>query len=124
MDKLFFTLGSVFGATGVMLGAFAAHGLKARVEPDLLAVFETGARYQMVHALALLGVAWAATRWPGGATTVAGWAMVVGILIFSGSLYALALTGTRALGAITPIGGVAFIVGWIALAASPWLNRG
>lgn len=123
MDKLFFTLGSVFGATGVMLGAFAAHGLRARLEPDLLAVFETGARYQVFHALALLGVAWAANRWPGGATTLAGWALAAGVVVFSGSLYALALTGIRGLGAITPIGGVALIVGWIALALAPWFGR-
>ncbi len=82
----------------------------------MLLVFETGARYQMYHALALMAVAWAATRWPGKLTTAAGWCFVAGTLLFSGSLYAMALTGHRALGAITPLGGVAFLSGWLCLA--------
>ena len=82
----------------------------------MLLVFETGARYQMYHALALMAVAWAATRWPGKLTTAAGWCFVAGTLLFSGSLYAMALTGQRALGAITPLGGVAFLSGWLCLA--------
>ena len=115
MDRLFFTLGSLSGLIAVAAGAFGAHGLRARLTPDLLAVFETAARYQMYHALALLAVAWAVTRWPTPLVSWAGWLFVAGTVIFSGSLYALALTGVRWLGAITPLGGVAFLVGWACL---------
>jgi uncharacterized membrane protein YgdD (TMEM256/DUF423 family) len=115
MDRLFFTLGSLSGLIAVAAGAFGAHGLRARLSPDLLAVFETAARYQMYHALALLAVAWAVTRWPTPQATWAGWLFVAGTVIFSGSLYALALTGVRWLGAITPLGGVAFLAGWACL---------
>jgi uncharacterized membrane protein YgdD (TMEM256/DUF423 family) len=90
--------------------------LRARLPPDLLAVFETGARYQMYHALALLAVAWAATRWPAVPVRAAGWLFIGGTILFSGSLYLLALTGTRWLGAITPLGGLLFLAGWAALA--------
>jgi uncharacterized membrane protein YgdD (TMEM256/DUF423 family) len=103
---------------GVAAGAFGAHALRARVEPRLLEVFETGARYQLYHALALLAVAWASSRWPGTLTTAAGWLFVAGTVLFSGSLYAMTLTGVRALGAITPLGGVAFIAGWVCLAVA------
>ena len=112
MEKTFFALGAAFGLLGVALGAFGAHGLKGTLSPDMLANFETGVRYQMYHAVGLLAVAWALTRWPGGLTTAAGWLFVIGILIFSGSLYILSVTGIRWLGAITPIGGVALIAGW------------
>ena len=101
---------------GVALGAFGAHGLRARVSPEDLAIFETGVRYQMYHALALFAVAWAASRWPGTAVNVAGWMFVVGLFVFSGSLYALVFTGTRWFGAITPLGGVALLLGWGLLA--------
>ena len=101
-----------------MLGAFGAHGLKARVSSEMLAVFETGVRYQMYHALALLAVGWAATRWPGGWITASGWLFLAGIVVFSGSLYAMTFTGARWLGAITPIGGVTLLVGWAALAVA------
>jgi uncharacterized membrane protein YgdD (TMEM256/DUF423 family) len=104
----------------VALGAFAAHGLKARLAPDLLAVFETGVRYQMYHALALLAAAWASSKWPGGAVTAAGWLFVAGIVLFSGSLYALALGAPRWLGPITPVGGLAFLAGWACLAWGAW----
>jgi uncharacterized membrane protein YgdD (TMEM256/DUF423 family) len=120
MDRLFFSLGALSGALSVAAGAFGAHALKARLAPDLLAVFDTGARYQALHALALLAVAWACTRWPGRAAALAGWCFVLGTLLFSGSLYALALSGVRGLGAITPVGGVLFIAGWIALALAAW----
>lgn len=113
--RLFWMLGAAFALLGVAAGAFGAHGLRARLPVEMLAVFETGVRYQMYHALALLGVAWAASVWPGGAVTAAGWLFTAGILIFSGSLYLLALTGTRWWGAVTPIGGVAFLVGWALL---------
>lgn len=82
----------------------------------MLEVFETGARYQMYHAIALLGVAWVASRWPGSLSTASGWFFVAGTVLFSGSLYAMALTGVRVLGAITPIGGICFIAGWVCLA--------
>jgi uncharacterized membrane protein YgdD (TMEM256/DUF423 family) len=116
MDRLFVMLGAVSGFVAVAAGAFGAHGLRARLTPDLLAVFETAARYQMYHALALLAVAWVAARWPGPLPQWAGWLFVGGMLLFSGSLYALALSGVRWLGAITPLGGVAFLAGWICLA--------
>lgn len=116
MERLFFTLGAASGFVAVAAGAFGAHALRARLGPDLLAVFETGARYQMYHALALLAVSWAAARWPGGLAQWAGWLFVAGTVLFSGSLYALALSGARWLGAITPLGGVAFLAGWICLA--------
>lgn len=120
MDRLFFTLGSLSAFVAVALGAFGAHALKARLDADLLAVFEVGVRYQMAHALALLAVGWACTRWPGGAVTTSGWLFVAGTVIFSGSLYALALTGARWLGALTPIGGVAWLAAWLCLAWAAW----
>jgi uncharacterized membrane protein YgdD (TMEM256/DUF423 family) len=120
MDRVFFSLGAVLGALGVAAGAFGAHALKGRLTPEMLAVFETGVRYQLVHALGLLAVGWAASRWASGAVRAAGWLFVVGVFLFSGSLYVLCLTGVRALGAITPIGGVAFIAGWLLLAWGAW----
>ncbi len=115
MDRLFFALGSASALVAVAAGAFGAHGLRARLSPDLLAVFETAARYQMYHALALLAVGWAVTRWPGPWPVRAGWLFTVGTLLFSGSLYALALSGMRWLGAVTPLGGLAFLAGWTCL---------
>lgn len=120
MDRAFFITGAVLAALGVAVGAFGAHALRGRLTPDLLNVFETGVRYQLIHALGLLAVAWATTRWPGRATNMAGWLFLAGIVLFSGSLYALSMSGVRALGAITPLGGVAFIAGWIALAWAVW----
>ena len=120
MDRLFVVLAAAAGLTAVALGAFAAHGLKGKLPTDLFDVFEVGARYHMYHALALLGVAWAATRWPGGAVNAAGWFFVAGIVLFSGSLYVLSVTGVRVLGAITPLGGVCFIAGWALLGWAAW----
>ena len=116
MDRIFFGLGALSALLAVAAGAFGAHALRSRMAPDTLGVFEIGARYHMYHALGLLAAAWAVTRWPGGATTIAGWLFVAGTVIFSGSLYALSLTGQRWLGAVTPLGGLAFILGWAALA--------
>lgn len=116
MERTFAAAGAVAALIGVALGAFGAHALQGRLDPADLETFETGVRYQMYHALALLGVAWLATRWPGPATTFAGWAFVAGIVVFSGSLYMLVLTGPRWLGAVTPLGGLAFLAGWVALA--------
>lgn len=124
MDRLFFAIGAVSAGLGVALGAFGAHALKARLAPDLLAVWETGVRYQIYHALGLMAVAWAASRWPGGAVNASGWAMVAGTVLFSGSLYLLALSGVRWLGAVTPLGGVAWIVGWGLLAWGAWKAPG
>jgi uncharacterized membrane protein YgdD (TMEM256/DUF423 family) len=120
VSRTFFALGAISAGAAVTLGAFGAHGLRARLGPDLLATFEVGVRYQMYHALALLAVAWAHGRWPGGGTALAGWLFVAGTVVFSGSLYLLALTGQKWLGAITPLGGLAFIAGWLVLAWSAW----
>lgn len=113
---LWVILGSLAGALAVGLGAFGAHALRERLEPDALAVFDIAARYQMYHALALLAVGFLALRVDNLAVRIAGIAFVVGIVLFSGSLYALALSGQRWLGMVTPIGGLALIGGWIALA--------
>jgi uncharacterized membrane protein YgdD (TMEM256/DUF423 family) len=116
MDRLFLLLGSVLSGLSVALGAFGAHALRERLDERMLANFETGARYQMYHALALLAVAWAVSRFPDSQLPViAGWLFVAGIVLFSGSLYLMALTGQRWLGAVTPFGGVAFIAGWACL---------
>jgi uncharacterized membrane protein YgdD (TMEM256/DUF423 family) len=120
MDRLFFVIGSVSAFLAVGLGAFGAHALKARLEADMLGAFEVGARYQMYHALALLAVGWAHTRWPGTMLTVSGWLFVAGMVLFSGSLYVLSLTGMRWLGAVTPIGGLALLAGWLCLAWGVW----
>jgi uncharacterized membrane protein YgdD (TMEM256/DUF423 family) len=123
LDRLFVVLGSLYGGLGVAIGAFAAHALKSRLAPELLVTVETAVRYQLVHALALLATAWACTRWPGRWTAAAGWLFAVGVLLFSGSLYALVASGVRGLGAITPIGGVAMIGGWICLALAAFRGR-
>jgi uncharacterized membrane protein YgdD (TMEM256/DUF423 family) len=120
MDRLFFTLGCLSAGLAVALGAFGAHALKTRLDAGLLATFEVGVRYQMAHALALLAVAWACTRWPGGAVNASGWLFVAGTVLFSGSLYVLALTGVRWLGAVTPLGGVAWLAAWACLAWAAW----
>jgi uncharacterized membrane protein YgdD (TMEM256/DUF423 family) len=116
MDRTFLALGAISAAVSVAAGAFGAHALKSRLSPDLLVIFETGARYEMYHALGMVAAAWAWSRGAGAAASWAGWLFLAGTVLFSGSLYALALTGVRALGAVTPFGGVAFIAGWIALA--------
>jgi len=116
VDRLFFGVGALSALISVAAGAFGAHALRARLTPELLAVFETAARYQMYHALGLLAVAWATSRSPGALPVWAGWLFVAGTVLFSGSLYALALTGVRWWGAVTPLGGVAFLAGWICLA--------
>ena len=120
MDRLFFLAGSISAFLAVALGAFAAHGLKNKLTPEMFNAFEVGVRYQMYHALALLAVAWASTRWPGSAVNAAGWLFIAGTVIFSGSLYLLSLAGPRWLGAITPLGGAAFLLGWLLLAWSAW----
>jgi uncharacterized membrane protein YgdD (TMEM256/DUF423 family) len=112
-------IGAILAGIGVAIGAFGAHGLKAQVTPERLAVFETGVRYHLVHALAILAAAGAAHLAPGSAAPRwAGALFAAGVLVFSGSLYALVLTGVTTWGAVTPIGGVAFLAGWVALAAT------
>jgi uncharacterized membrane protein YgdD (TMEM256/DUF423 family) len=123
MDRVFLTVGAWMAALGMTAGAFGAHILRTRVAPEMLAVFDTGVRYQLIHALALIAVAWATTRWPGMVTDMAGWLFLAGTVLFSGSLYALALSGVLAFGAITPLGGLALIAGWILLAWAAWQDR-
>ena len=105
-------VGALFGGIGVLLGAFGAHGLRAALSPEMLAVYETGVRYLMYHALALLALGCGAGRWRGRLVTMAGWLFVAGILVFSGSLCLLAVSGQRWLGTMTPVGGLAFVLGW------------
>lgn len=116
MDRLFGTLGALSGLIAVGAGAFGAHALKERLSPDALQIWETAARYQMYHALALVAVALLLGRGANPWAVRAGWGFVVGTLLFSGSLYTLAWTGLRALGAVTPLGGAAFLAGWLMLA--------
>jgi uncharacterized membrane protein YgdD (TMEM256/DUF423 family) len=118
MGRIFLGLGALSGFLAVAAGAFGAHALRDRLSAEYLAVFETAARYQMYHALALLAVALLLSFRPLSTLQWAGWLFVVGTTLFCGSLYALALTGTRWLGAITPLGGIAFLAGWIFLALS------
>jgi uncharacterized membrane protein YgdD (TMEM256/DUF423 family) len=120
MLRGFLMLAAFFGFTGVALGAFAAHGLKNRLTPEYLAIFHTGVTYQLVHTLALLGIALLATQIPGRLITWAGASFAVGIVLFSGSLYLLTLTGVSKLGIITPFGGLAFLVGWFCLGLAAW----
>lgn len=118
--RFFWIAGAVLAFLAVAAGAFGAHALRERLAPDLLTIFETGARYHMYHALALFAVAWGAQAWQSSLVTTAGWLFIFGIVVFSGSLYLLALTGTRWLGAITPVGGVALLAGWAILAVAAW----
>jgi len=116
MAQVWVGVGALAAALGVILGAFGAHALKGRLSPEMLAIYETGNRYHMYHALGLILVGLVAQNAASSAVSIAGWGLLLGILIFSGSLYAMSVTEIRMLGAITPIGGVAFIVGWSALA--------
>ena len=120
MARLWLLLSAFAGFTGVALGAFAAHGLKQRLTPEYLAVFQTGTHYQLIHALALFGVGLLAMHTPGRLVNLAGGAFALGILLFSGSLYLLTLSGIGKLGIITPFGGLAFLVGWLCLGLSAW----
>ena len=121
MDRVFFIIGALSGALAITLGAFGAHALRASLSPELLDTFETAVRYQMYHALALLAVGLAIAKYSAtGWLSASGWLFVVGTILFSGSLYLLAITNTRWLGAITPFGGIAFILGWLCLAVGMW----
>ncbi|MBD9656562.1 DUF423 domain-containing protein [Pseudomonas sp. WHRI 8822A] len=120
MVRLWLLLSAFAGFSGVAMGAFAAHGLKSRLSADYLAVFQTGTHYQLIHALALLGVAILALIAPGRLVNLAGGFFAVGIVLFSGSLYALTLSGIAKLGIITPFGGLAFLAGWACLGVAAW----
>lgn len=114
--RLMAGLGALLALLAVAAGAFGAHALQTRIPAERLVTFETGARYQMYHALALFAVAWAGTHWHADPIRWAGALFVIGIVIFSGSLYALSLSGLTWWGAITPIGGLCFLLGWASLA--------
>ncbi|CAM3953624.1 UPF0382 membrane protein [Pseudomonas reidholzensis] len=120
MLRSFLMLAAFFAFTGVALGAFAAHGLKNRLSAEYLAIFHTGVTYQLVHALAIFGVALLAAHLPGRLIGWAGGLFAVGILLFSGSLYLLTLSGVGKLGMITPIGGLCFLAGWLCLGLAAW----
>src|SRR3989304_6387959 len=120
MSRTFIVAGAVGGFLSIALGAFGAHALKEHLSPEMLQIFETGVRYQMYHSLALFVVAWAADKYISGLFSKAGWLFIVGIVIFSGSLYVLTLTGIRWFGAVTPVGGVALLAGWVCLAIGFW----
>ncbi|WP_416427361.1 DUF423 domain-containing protein [Pseudomonas sp. App30] len=120
MLRQFLMLAAFFGFTGVGLGAFAAHGLKDRLSSDYLAVFHTGVNYQLIHALALLAVAVLSVQVPSRLVNAAGVMFCIGIVLFSGSLYLLTLSGVRVFGVITPFGGLAFLVGWACLGMAAW----
>jgi uncharacterized membrane protein YgdD (TMEM256/DUF423 family) len=120
MDRQFFAIGSLLALLAVAAGAFGGHALKDTLGPDRIDIFKTGAQYQMYHSLALLAVAFAVTRWQDGLLNVAGWLFVGGIVLFSGSLYALAITDVKVLGAITPLGGLCFLIAWALLAVVAW----
>ncbi len=118
MGKVFIVLGAINGFLSVALGAFGAHGLRSQISTHMLTVFQTGVQYQMYHALALLFIGLWAERNPGlRYINWSGGLLLAGILLFSGSLYLLAITGTRSLGVITPFGGICFLSGWVVLAA-------
>ncbi|MFN2200036.1 MAG: DUF423 domain-containing protein [Caldilineaceae bacterium] len=123
-ERVFLTILSISGAVAVGLGAFGAHGLEGRLSAGALETYQTAVRYQFYQTLALLVVVVTLTRWPTSKmATTAGWLFVAGIVLFSGSLYVLVMTGVTWLGAITPLGGVAFIVGWLLLATVAWRGR-
>lgn len=113
-------MGAILGFLSVALGAFGAHALKNKLESDMLAIFEVGARYQMFHALAIFAAVWISSLATGIFAPLAGWLFASGTLIFSGSLYCLALSNIRAIGAITPIGGLLLLLGWLSLAIACW----
>ena len=116
MERFWFVTGCLMAGIGVAAGAFGAHALKQRLSPEMLQVFETGVRYQMYHAFGLMTVALTMARWPNSWLQISAYLFLLGIIFFSGSLYALCLSGVRMLGAITPIGGLCFMAGWAFLA--------
>ena len=123
MTRIFFIIAAGSAFMAVAAGAFGAHGLRGKLDPELLAVFELAVRYQMYCALSLIGVSFAGTQWPGNLINAGGWLLVIGSLLFSGSLYLLSLTGIKGLGAITPMGGVLLLAGWLCLAIGAFKAR-
>jgi uncharacterized membrane protein YgdD (TMEM256/DUF423 family) len=122
--KVALALGGVFCLVAVAAGAFGSHGLRGRIDEGLLDAFETGARYEMFHGLALLAAAWAIDRWPTAGFALPAWLWAGGTLVFSGSLYVLALSGVRSFGAATPFGGTALLAGWVAFLVAVFRIRG
>jgi uncharacterized membrane protein YgdD (TMEM256/DUF423 family) len=122
MTRKFMLMAAIFGALGVALGAFGAHGLRAHftANPDLEPTFDTAVQYHLIHSVALLGAAWAAAHFPGRWTRYAGWLFVAGILLFSGALYVLSILNVPFMGAVAPFGGAALIGGWLCLGVAAW----
>ncbi|HLU24586.1 MAG TPA: DUF423 domain-containing protein [Longimicrobiales bacterium] len=120
MDRNFAVLGALFALVSVAMGAFGAHVLTGRIPPERLETLDLATRYQMYHALALLFTAWASSRWPGAATTTAGWFFLAGIFLFCGTLYALVFGAPRGVAMLAPFGGTSFMIGWLLLAWAAW----
>ena len=118
--RLFLAAGALGGLLTVAFGAFAAHGLRHQISPDMLLVFNKGVLYQGLHALALLATGIMSTQSPCRALSSAGWSFLLGIVLFSGSLYLLAMTGSSWLGMLTPVGGISFLIGWFSLLIGGW----
>ncbi len=116
MERLFTIAGAISACLAVGFGAFGAHGLKGKLSDAHMVAYQTGVLYHLIHALALFAVAWAFTQWPGRLTSTAGWLFIAGTLLFSGSLYTLAISGVSRLGMITPLGGLLMMAGWVCLA--------
>ena len=123
MERHFFIIGALSALVGVSAGAFGAHGLQGRLDPEMLSIFEVGVRYQMYHAFGLIAAAWTQAKWPTRSATTGGWMFVAGTVLFSGSLYILSMTGEKWLGMIPPFGGLAFIAGWACMAWAAWKAR-
>lgn len=126
MQRNFTIIAALLGMTGVALGAFGAHGLEAHfsANPDLEPTFQTASEYHLIHAVALVVVGWAVTQWHNRWTQLAGWLLVVGVLLFSGSLYVLSIFDVRIMGAVAPLGGTALIAGWASLGVGAWRGTG
>lgn len=122
-QKAFFLAGALFGALAIIFGAFGSHALKSRLTADRLNVFEIGVRYQMYHALLLISLAWAISFFTSSLVSSAGWIIVLGTCVFSGSLYCLVLFDAAWWGAVTPIGGMILLIGWVMLALGAFLTK-
>jgi uncharacterized membrane protein YgdD (TMEM256/DUF423 family) len=125
MTRTFVLLGALLAFTGVAIGAFGAHGLRAHFDanPTLEPTFQTASEYHLIHALALFAAAWVYSRWPGRLTRWAGWLLFAGVVVFSGSLYILSIANARLMGAVAPLGGLAMLAGWACLAAGVWWSH-
>jgi uncharacterized membrane protein YgdD (TMEM256/DUF423 family) len=122
-SRKFLLIAAAFGFTGVAFGAFGAHSLRSTISAEMLSVFETGVRYQMYHAFALVVTAWFLQTNQSSKFEIAAWLFVVGVILFSGSLYALAMTGIHSLGFITPLGGLSLLAGWLVLGLGFWEKK-